>query len=92
MADQFGERILPVEMQDGYDELMRGRKFMPNAIVRDASQMEKGLQHSTTGAHQWTGHRGYAHSGLASNLWTRGEFDLIVCRDSIGDGQVLNAR
>jgi hypothetical protein len=38
-SDQFGERFLPPDMRDGYGDFMRGRKFTPNAVVRDTSQM-----------------------------------------------------
>lgn len=43
-TDQFGERFLPAEMRDVYDEFMRGRKFTPNAVVRDTSQMGNRLR------------------------------------------------
>lgn len=38
-ADQFGERFLPPNLRDTYTDFMRGRKFTPNAVVRDTSQM-----------------------------------------------------
>lgn len=38
-VDQFSERFLPPDNRDDYLEFMRGRKFTPNAVVRDISQM-----------------------------------------------------
>lgn len=38
-ADQFGDRYLPQPLRDPYSEFMRGRKFTPNAVVRDTTQM-----------------------------------------------------
>ena len=38
-ADQFGSRYLPPEMQDPYADFLNARKFTPNAVVRDTSQM-----------------------------------------------------
>ena len=38
-SDQFGDRYLPPEMRDTYAEFMRGKRFTPNAVVRDKSQM-----------------------------------------------------
>lgn len=43
-ADQFGERFLPPEMRDPYADFMRGRKFTPNAVVRDTSLMANRLR------------------------------------------------
>ena len=37
--DQFCDRFIPQELRDSYGEFMRAKKFSPNAIVRDTSQM-----------------------------------------------------
>jgi hypothetical protein len=38
-AAQFGSRFLPPDMQDTFSDFLNGRKFTPNAVVRDTSQM-----------------------------------------------------
>jgi hypothetical protein len=38
-ADQFGDRYLPDALRDPFTEFMRGRRFTPNAVVRDTSKM-----------------------------------------------------
>lgn len=38
-ADQFGSRYLPPEMQDTFASFLDTKKFTPNAVVRDTSQM-----------------------------------------------------
>lgn len=38
-ADEFGDRYLPEPLRDPYSEFMRGRKFTPNAVVRNTTQM-----------------------------------------------------
>ncbi|MFG1340919.1 nucleoid-associated protein [Xanthobacter autotrophicus] len=38
-ADQFGSRYLPPEMQDPFADFLETKKFTPNAVVRDTSQM-----------------------------------------------------
>lgn len=42
-AEQYGDRYLPLELRDGYGDFMRSRKFTPNAVVRDTSQMGRRL-------------------------------------------------
>lgn len=42
-VDQYGDRYLPPELRDGYGEFMRNRKFTPNAVMRDTSQMGRRL-------------------------------------------------
>ncbi|RWN96174.1 nucleoid-associated protein [Mesorhizobium sp.] len=43
-ADQFGSRFLPQELKDPYAAFMNTRKFTPNAVVRDTSQMGNRLR------------------------------------------------
>ncbi|MEI9412284.1 nucleoid-associated protein [Mesorhizobium salmacidum] len=43
-ADQFGSRFFPAELQDPYADFMTNRKFTPNAVVRDTSQMGSRLR------------------------------------------------
>ncbi len=43
-ADQFGSRYLPPEMQDTYSDFLDTKKFTPNAVVRDTSQMGSRLR------------------------------------------------
>lgn len=43
-ADQFADRFLPLEMRDDYSDFMRGKKFTPNAVVRDISRMGNRLR------------------------------------------------
>ncbi|RWO19530.1 nucleoid-associated protein [Mesorhizobium sp.] len=43
-ADQFGNRFLPQELKDPYAAFMNTRKFTPNAVVRDTSQMGNRLR------------------------------------------------
>ncbi len=38
-ADQFGNRYLPDKLQDEFAGFLDARKFTPNAVVRDTSQM-----------------------------------------------------
>jgi hypothetical protein len=38
-ADQFGSRYLPQDMQDTFSDFLGSKKFTPNAVVRDTSQM-----------------------------------------------------
>ena len=38
-ADQFGNRYLQPEMQDAYADFLGAKKFTPNAVVRDTTQM-----------------------------------------------------
>ncbi len=42
--DQFGQRYLPAELRDIYSGFMEKRKFTPNAVVRDTSQMGNRLR------------------------------------------------
>lgn len=42
-TDQFSERFLPSDMRDPYKNFMLGRKFTPNAVVRDVSRMGRRL-------------------------------------------------
>jgi hypothetical protein len=43
-ADQFAGRFLLEAMRDEYSEFMRGRRFTPNAVVRDTSSMGNRLR------------------------------------------------
>lgn len=43
-AGQFSSRFLPPDMQDPFAEFLTGRKFTPNAVVRDTSQMGNRLR------------------------------------------------
>jgi len=43
-ADQFGSRYLPPAMQDPYASFLESKKFTPNAVVRDTSQMGSRLR------------------------------------------------
>lgn len=43
-VDQFSDRFLPEDIRDGYTDFMRGKKFSPNAVVRDTSQMGNRLR------------------------------------------------
>ena len=43
-ADQFGSRYLPADMQDGYASFLEARRFTPNAVVRDTTQMGNRLR------------------------------------------------
>ena len=43
-ADQFGSRFLPAELTDAYGDFMSNKKFTPNAVVRDTSQMGNRLR------------------------------------------------
>ena len=42
-STQFCDRFIPADMRDGYTNFMRGRRFTPNAVVRDTSQMGRRL-------------------------------------------------
>lgn len=42
-ADQFGSRYLPADLRDGYASFMKSRRFTPNAVMRDTSQMGRRL-------------------------------------------------
>ncbi len=43
-AEQFGNRYLPQHMQDPFAEFLNAKKFTPNAVVRDTSQMGNRLR------------------------------------------------
>lgn len=43
-ADQFGSRFLPAGMQDTYADFMNQKRFTPDAVVRDTSQMGNRLR------------------------------------------------
>jgi hypothetical protein len=43
-VDQFGDRFLPPKMRDDYGTFMRCRRFTPNAVMRDTSQMGERLR------------------------------------------------
>lgn len=43
-AEQFGSRYLPLEMQDQFADFLSAKKFTPNAVVRDTSQMGSRLR------------------------------------------------
>ncbi|MCE1237670.1 MAG: nucleoid-associated protein [Hyphomicrobiales bacterium] len=43
-ADQFGCRYLPSELQDPYAAFLETKKFTPNAVIRDTSQMGNRLR------------------------------------------------
>lgn len=43
-ADQFGSRFLPPDLRDHYADFMNVKKFTPNAVVRDTSQMGNRLR------------------------------------------------
>lgn len=43
-AEQFGGRYLPQDMQDPFTDFLNTKKFTPNAVVRDTSQMGNRLR------------------------------------------------
>ena len=43
-TDQFGDRFLPPDLRDVYSDFMGGRRFTPNAVVRDTSLMGNRLR------------------------------------------------
>lgn len=43
-AEQFGSRYLPDDMQDPFADFLNAKKFTPNAVVRDTTQMGNRLR------------------------------------------------
>ena len=43
-ADEFGERYLPLELRDDFLGFLEAKRFTPNAVVRDTSQMGNRLR------------------------------------------------
>lgn len=43
-AEQFGSRYLPDDMQDPFADFLSAKKFTPNAVVRDTTQMGNRLR------------------------------------------------